>query len=400
MLQRSRWSKAVDSNAISKDEYEINLKSNIANLKERLKSKKYHSTAAKRVNISKANGKIRNLAIANFEDKIIQMAVKKIVEAIYEPKFLNNMFGFRSNKSCHKALRYLDKAICDNYTSWVLDADIKGFFDNIDHNLLMKALKMHIGDNNLLRLIKKFLKVGILEDGKYIEVDEGTTQGSILSPVLANIFIYYTLVLWTEKIKTNFKGFIGLTNHADDFIVCFQYKEEAYLYLELLRKRLKQCKLELAEEKTKLIRFGRFASQNSYNWYKRKPETFTFLGFTHICSKTRYGRFKIYRMTLSKKFKQKLSNFKEWIRASRRAPLENIMDTVKRKLIGHYNYYGITDNSYCIRKYRSKVLYLLCKWLNRRSQRRSYINKSFAQMVKQYKVPYATIKVNFFTIQV
>ena len=219
--------KATGLDKVTKDMYLMNLDENINNLVEKLKTKSYRPSPARKVNIPKANGKLRGLAIANFEDKIVQLAIKKLVEAIFEPKFTNNMFGFRPNKSCHDCLKYLTQCIEKRYTNYILDADIKGYFDNINHDLIMKGLEMHIKDTNLLRLIKRFLKAGIMEKGEYITSEYGTPQGSILSPVLANIVMYYGIILYVEKIKKTAKGYVEIINYADDMILCFQHKDEA-----------------------------------------------------------------------------------------------------------------------------------------------------------------------------
>lgn len=297
-------SKATGLDKITKDIYLMNLDENLNNLVNKLKTKSYRPSPARKVNIPKPNGKLRGLAIANFEDKIIQLAVKKIVEAIFEPKFTNNMFGFRPNKSCHDCLKYLTQCIEKKYTNYILDADIKGYFDNINHDLIMKALEMHIKDTNLLRLIKRFLKAGIMENDKLITSEYGTPQCSILSPVLANIVMYYGIILYVEKIKKAARGYIEIINYADDMILCFQHKDEAEKTYILLKERLKTLGLEFAEDKTRLIEFGRFASANCRKNGKNKPDTFDFLGFTHYCSKSQDGkRFRVKRKTSKKKFK-------------------------------------------------------------------------------------------------
>ena len=385
--------KAVGIDKITKDEYRLKLDSNLDTLIEKLKDKSYRPSPARRVNIPKANGKLRGLAIANFEDKIVQMATKKILEAIFEPKFTINMFGFRPNRGCHDALKYLNQCIMYNKVNYILDADIKGYFDNIDHDKLMKCLKMKIRDNNLLRLIKRFIKAGILENGMYIKGELGTPQGSILSPVLANIYMYYALILWFEKIKKISKGYIEIINYADDMIICFQYENEAKKIYELMKIRLKQAGLEFAEDKTRLIEFGRFAMERRNKRGLGKTETFDFLGFTHYCSKSKNGKFRVKRKTCKKKFKQKVQEYKMWIKQNRNGQLKNIIITTKKKLTGHYNYYGITDNIDGIRKYHYCINKLLFKWLNRRSQRKSYTPEQFKQMLKVFELPKPTIKV-------
>lgn len=387
--------KATGLDKITKDEYFINLEENLNSIVHRLKTMSYKPSPARRVNIPKANGKVRGLAISNFEDKIVQMAIKKIVEAIFEPKLPNNMFGFRPNKSCHDALKKITNDIQSKHTNHILDADIKGYFDNINHNKLMRCLEMHIRDRNLLRLIKRFLKAGIMEGTNYIKGEVGTPQGSILSPILANIYMYYMLVKWTENIETEMAGFISLTNYADDFIVCFQYKEDANRYLKKLRSRLNQCSLELSEEKTRLIEFGRYAITNAKK-HNTKPETFDFLGFTHYCSTAKSGFFRVKRKTSRKKFNQKVQEFEKWIKQNRNKPLKEIMITVRKKLIGHYNYYGVTDNIKMLEKYSFYVTKLIFKWLNRRSQRKSYTVESFNQMLKHYGIPEPSIKINIY----
>ena len=391
--------KATGIDHITKREYGANLEENLKQIEQKLKTMSYKPSPARKVYIPKANGKLRGLAIANFEDKIVQLAVKKIVEAIFEPKFTNNMFGFRPNRSCHDCLKYLNYCIESKYTNYILDADIKGYFDNIDHELIVKGLEMHIGDKRLIRLIRRFLKVGIMENGEHTTNEYGTPQGSILSPILANIVMYYGIILYVEKIKQQAKGFIEIINYADDNVLCFQYKNEAEQTYKILKERLKQIGLEFAEEKTRLIEFGRFTEENNKKNGKGKPETFDFLGFTHYCSKSKKtGHFRVKRKTSRKKYKQKVKEFKIWIKENRNRPLNEIMETTKKKLTGHYNYYGITDNSKSISNYAYEIRKLLMKWLNRRSQKKSYNNDGFNKMLEYYRLPLPRIKVNIYAI--
>ena len=385
--------KAVGIDKITKDEYRYNLEENLNNLVEKLKNKSYKPNPARKVNIPKANGKVRSLAIANFEDKIVQLALKKIIEAIYEPKFPDNMFGFRPNKNCHDALKQVVIDIEGHCTSYVVEADIKGYFDNINHDKLIECLKLHIKDPNILRLVRKFLKAGILDKGKFYIGEYGTPQGSILSPILANIYMYYTLIKWFEDfIKVKYGGFMSIINYADDFICCFQYKSVAELfYKELLPKRLKQASLELAEDKTRMISFGRFAIENCK---KGKPDTFDFLGFTHINAKTRKGKYIVKHKTSKKKMKAKRKEFKMWMKDNMHKPVYEIMETIKKKLIGHYNYYGINNNSKSICDYYIYVKWNTYRILNRRHQKKSMSYEIFNRIWTGFSMPIPHIKVN------
>lgn len=390
--------KATGLDKVTKQEYFTKLDKNLNNLVNRLKTMSYRPSPARKVNIPKANGKLRGLAIANFEDKIVQLAIKKIVEAIFEPKFTKNMFGFRPNLGCIDAIKYLNQCIERHYTNFILDADLKGYFDNIDHELIIRGLEMHIKDNNLIRLIKRFLKVGIIENGNYVSSEYGTPQGSILSPILANIVMYYLIILEVERIKKSAKGYIEIINYADDMVLCFQYKWEAEQTYKLLKERLNRCGLQFAEDKTRLIAFGRLAFWNYEDTKKNKPGTFDFLGFTHYCSRSKKGKFRVKRKTSKKKFKQKVQEFKVWIKENRNEPLDVIMATTARKLIGHYNYYGITDNSEALGRFAQEIYKLLYKWLNRRSQTKSYSVVEFNIMMKRFKLPRPEIKINVYAI--
>ena len=387
--------KATGLDGVTKAEYEEDLENNIEQLVKEIQNMSYKPSPAKRVFIPKANGKVRGLAIATYEDKIVQMAVKKVIEAIYEPKLLDTMYGFRPNRSCHDALKELSWTIERKKVNYVVDADIRSFFDKVDHEWLIKCLEQHIKDPRIIRLIKRFLKAGIIEKTEYKETTEGTPQGSILSPVLANIYMYYVLALWFEKkIKPNFKGESYNTIYADDFVCCFQYQNEAELFInKILPERLRKFKLEVAEDKTRLIRFGRFAKENSKNG---KVETFDFLGFTHYCGKGRNGNFRVKRKTSRKKFKAKVKEIKQWIKDNREIRATKMIELLNTKLKGDYQYYGITDNSYSLNRFKNCVNKLLWKWLNRRSQRRSYTTEEFAELLRQFPLLKPKIYVNIY----
>lgn len=375
--------KASGIDDITKAEYSENLQENIDKLVNRLKDKTFKPTPAKRVYIPKANGKMRGLAIAIYEDKIVQLALKKLIEAIYEPKFLDCMHGFRHGRGCHSAIKALNEIIMSHKVSYIIDADIKGFFDNVDHNWLIKCVEQHIKDKNVINLVNKFLKAGVIENHKCYDTKLGTPQGSILSPVLANIYMHYVLTLWFEKIvKTKFTGECYITVYADDFVCCFQRKSEAELFMnKALPERLAKFSLELAKDKTRLIEFGRFAKPNKYT---KKLDTFDFLGFTHYCSKSRNGKFRVKRKTSKKKFNAKVIEFKLWLKENRNMPIKELMENVNAKLIGHYQYFGISDNSRGIKRFETEVHKMLFKYLNRRSQRKSYNTEEFIEFKKQY----------------
>ena len=278
-------SKAVGIDKVTKDEYGKNLDRNIKDLVQRLKNKSFKPLPSLRVYIPKANGKKRPLGIASYEDKIVQMAVKKILGAIYEPRFLNCMYGFRPNRGCHEAIKEVYQRISYGKISYIVDADIKGFFDHIDHEWMMKFLEWNIQDKNLLWLIRKYLKAGIMEQGKFEPTEEGSAQGSVMSPMLANIYMHHVLTLWFKLVvKKEMQGECFLINFADDFVAGFQYKSEAERYYKELKERMEKFGLELESSKSRLIEFGRFAEQNRRAKGEHKPETFDFLGFTFYCT--------------------------------------------------------------------------------------------------------------------
>ena len=389
--------KATGLDKITKDMYLMNLDENLNKLVNKLKTKQYKPAPSRRVYIPKANGKLRSLAISNFEDKIVQMALKKVLEVIFEPRFSSNMYGFRPNMGCHDALARVVYDIEYNNTNYVLEADIKGYFDNIDHDKLINCLKEHIKDTNILILVRKLLTAGILDKDNFHVDDYGTPQGSVVSPILANIYMYYCLIRWFENdIRPNLKGFANIINYADDFICCFDDERDAMkFYKELLPARLKVAGLELAPDKTRLIEFGKYARRNTK---VGKPETFDFLGFTHYCSINKNGKFSIKHKTSRKKLNKKLIEFNVWCKENRTKPIENIMATVRRKLTGYYNYYGITDNSRSLEAFYKRCVNILLKWLNRRSQRISFTREEFNQLLKEYKIPKPSIKVNIYEV--
>jgi len=380
--------KAKGIDGVSKADYEEHLDDNLDRLVERMKRKAYKPKPARRVEIPKDNGKTRPLSIYCYEDKLVQEALRRILEAVFEPMFYEEMMGFRPKRDCHRALRKLNYMLEREYTNYVLDADIKGFFDHLDHKWIIKFVESRIKDPNIIHLIWVMLKAGIMKDYVYEETEEGSGQGSVCSPILANIYMHYVLVWWfKERIQPNARGFCGMVVYADDFVVCFQHKDEALAFYKLLGDRMEHFGLTLEKEKSRLIEFGRFAEEDSNRRNGKKPETFTFLGFTHYCSHGRNGQFRVKRKTSRKKFNKKVKEMSKDIRdmaVVQGLPIMEITVKLNQILIGYYHYYGITDNSTMLNRFRHKIEDLLYKWLNRRSQRRSLNWDGFTSLMKDF----------------
>ena len=380
--------KAKGIDGVSKADYEEHLDENLDRLVERLKRKSYKPQPARRVEIPKDNGKTRPLSIYCYEDKLVQEALRRILEAVFEPMFYEEMMGFRPNRDCHRALRKLNYMLEREYTNYVLDADIKGFFDHLDHKWIIKFVESRIKDPNIIHLIWVMLKAGIMKDFVYEETEEGSGQGSVCSPILANIYMHYVLVWWfKERIQPKAHGFCGLVVYADDFVVCFQYKDEAEMFYKLLGDRMERFGLTLEKEKSRLIEFGKWAERNRNNRGDGKPDTFTFLGFTHYCSHGKSGQFRVKRKTSKKKFNKKVKEMDKLIREMTvewGLPIKDITDKLNQILVGYYHYYGITDNSKMLGNFWHTVERLLYKWLNRRSQKRSLTWGGFYDLMKDF----------------
>ncbi len=376
--------KAVGIDKVTKKEYIEKLNLNIKDLVQRMKRMSYKPKAVRRTYIPKpGSDKKRPLGIPAFEDKIVQDLMSQILEAIYEPMFKEFSYGFRPGRSCHQAIAYLDKMLHREKVNYVVDLDIKGFFDNIDHEWLIKFIEYRIRDKVYIRYIKRFLKSGILEQGKLIRAEKGTPQGGIISPILGNIYLHFVLDDWFEKVvERQTKGYAGMVRYADDSVACFQYKEEAEKYLRSVKKRLAKFGLEVAEEKTKILEFGRFAARERRKQGKRKPETFEFLGFTHYCSTGKNGQFRAKRKTSGKKFRAKVQEMKQWLRSRMQYKVTDTIKLLNIKLVGHYRYYGITDNTEAVRRYWRIVTIMLYKTLNRRTQKNKYSYKEYYNKIR------------------
>lgn len=395
--ERMDGRKAVGIDGITKEDYSRELEKNLRELTERLKKKSYRPKPARRVEIPKENGKSRPLSIYCYEDKLVQEALRRILEAVFEPHFYEEMMGFRPGRSCHQALRKLNGMIEREKTNYILDADIQGFFDHLDHEWAVKFIESKIKDPNITRLVRRMLKAGILTEYQYEESETGSGQGSVCSPVIANIYMHYVLLWWfKEQVQPKLKGYAGIVVYADDFVVSFQYKWEAEEFYERLKHRMKHFGLTLEEEKSRLIEFGRFAEEDRKKRGEKKAETFTFLGFTHYCSKGRNGKYRVKRKTSKKKFAKKSKEIHRQIREMRNWKLKEIMSKVNQILIGYYHYYGITDNSRSLGRFYDRTQKSLYYWLNRRSQRKSYNYETFNEMLKAYPLERPHIYVNIY----
>lgn len=386
--------KAAGVDGVTKKEYEKNLVENIENLIDRMKSKSYRPKPVKRVYIEKLSGGKRPLGIPAYEDKLVQKATAKILNAIYEQDFLEFSFGFRPERSCHDALRMVNDICNRDKINYVLDTDIKGFFDNVDHEWLMKFLGHRINDPNMLRLIARFLKSGIREDGQKQETEKGTPQGGVCSPVLANIYLHYVVDIWFDrKISKQLRGESYMVRYADDIIFCFEYEYDAQRFKEELTERLEKFELELSEEKTSLVKLEDDEDDNDSGKYGR---TFDFLGFTNYMGKCRDGIKRHKVKTSSKRFNRSVRRCKEWIKANRTLPVEEFMKELNRKLVGTYNYFGVSGNSRSVSSLYYRVRRLVFKWLNRRSQRKSFNWDKFQKFLNKFKLKRPKIKVDIF----
>lgn len=379
-FHRLRKEAAPGADGVTFEDYEKNLEANLADLTRRLKHKSYRAKLVRRQYIPKENGKLRPLGIPALEDKLLQYAVAQILTAIHEADFLPCSYGYRPGSGPHEAVRALDRELFRGNYEFVVEADIKGFFDNIRHDLLLGMLKKRIGDGALLGLINKWLKAGILEKtGEVIHPQSGTPQGGIVSPVLANVYLHYVLDLWFEKrVRPGNRGASKLFRYADDFVACFANRWEAAAFQKALEERLKKFGLELALDKTKTLRFGRYGGPNNGR--------FDFLGFEFSWGRSLKGMPLVQRRTARKKLRSSVARFTEWIKGARSEKLPWLMRTLKRKYDGHANYYGVIGNSRSLAQFGFQTQRLLFKWLNRRSQKRSYSWKAFNRLLKRFGI--------------
>lgn len=393
--------KAPGVDGVTRTSYGENLGENIKNLVSRMRKQAYKPQEVRRVRIPKpGTDKTRPLGIPAYEDKLVQSVAAQILNAIYEQDFMGFSYGFRPKRSAHDALKHLNNLIENHRVNYIVDADIKGFFDHVDHKWVMEFLKERIADTNMLRLINRFLMAGVIEAGVRYDTPEGTPQGGVISPILANVYLHYVLDLWFQKVvRKHCRGSAYMVRYADDFVCCFEFEEDARKFYVSLEKRLAKFNLELATDKSQIIAFGRTAEAKANANGLPKPGTFDFLGFTHYCGKSRHGKFRVKRKTSRKKFKISVAKAKEWIKTHRHIPVPDIMEMLKRKLQGYYQYYAVTDNSDALCRYKVQIERLLFKWLNRRSQKKSCGWDKFQKLLRKYPLPRPKILVNIFDMR-
>jgi len=351
-------------------EYETGVEGRLLDLHSRVHRGAYRAQPSRRVYIEKADGRQRPLGIAALEDKIVQQAVVTILNQIYEEDFLGFSYGFRPGRSQHNALDALSYALLQKKVNYVLDADIKSFFDNLDKSWLIKFVEHRVADRRILRLIRKWLKAGVMEEGKWSEPRTGSPQGSVISPLLANTYLHYAFDLWVTAWRKKWaRGEMVIIRYADDTIAGFQYQTDADRFLQNLRDRLGKFGLELHPDKTRRIEFGRFAEQNRKRRGEGKPETFDYLGFTHISGKNRYGHFAVKRTTIRKRMRAKLEQIKQELRARMHDPVPQTGEWLRSVVQGYFNYHAVPGNLDCLGMFRGRVVRLWGRILRRRGQK-------------------------------
>ena len=387
--KRLRTDAAAGIDGVTKTEYGQDLERNLADLHERLRTGRYRHQAIRRVHIPKGEGATRPIGISTVEDKIVQDAVREVLEAIYEQDFQDCSYGFRPKRSAHDALRALDRTVRQGRANWIIEADIVSFFDSIDRKMLMEMLRSRIADEQYMRLIGKCLHVGVLDGEKYDEPGMGTTQGSVLSPLLGNVYLHTVLDLWIEReIAPRLRGKVCLIRYADDFVICFERREDAERVMTVLPKRMGRYGLTLHPEKTRLFAFGKPEDDSG-----KGPEPFDLLGFTLYWQRSRYGRWQLRCKTKRARLLRMIASVAEYCWSHRHDPIVEQHAALARRLRGHYNYFGVNGNSRSLSILARTTECVWLKALRRRSNRTRLTWKRYAEMLRRNPLPAPRIRV-------
>jgi RNA-directed DNA polymerase len=388
--RRQRKRAAVGVDGVTKQQYGEALMANLSDLHERMKTMRYRHRPLKRVYIPKGPKQSRPIGVSVFEDKIVQGALREVLEAVYEQDFLECSHGYRPNRKAHDAVRALDRAVHQGEVNWVLEADIVSFFDSLVRNKLKEMLQIRIADGSLLRLIGKCLHVGVLEGEEYHEPEEGTAQGSVLSPLLGNIYLHYALDVWFEReVKPHLQGSATLTRYADDFVIAMERGDEAQQVMAQLRQRLGQYGLTLHPEKTRLVEFSRPRAEHR----GKGPGTFDFLGFTFYWRRGRRGKWTMRCKTRHERLRRAIQAVAKWCCKHRHRPLKEQHAALEQRLRGHFNYFGVNGNLRSLVRLVEQTERNWFKWLRRRGQRRRLSWERFGPMLKRYPLPKPRIMV-------
>lgn len=389
--QRMRKDAAVGVDGITKEHYGLALEENLRGLHQRLVSKQYRHQPIRRVHIPKDGGKTRPIGISAFEDKLVQDAVREVLEAIYEQDFLDCSFGFRPGRRAHDAIRVLDQIAHRGQVSWILEADIVSFFDSLDRTKLKELLQIRVADGSLMRLIGKCLHVGVLDGAAYAESDTGTAQGSVLSPILGNIYLHYVLDLWFEhEVKPRMRGTVHLVRYADDFVMTFEQQDDAERTMAALGKRLARFGLTLHPDKTRLLPFRRPPAGQGGG---KGPATFDFLGFTLYWQRARSGRWGMMCKTRSARLRRTVQNVADWCRRHRHLPVKEQHTALTRRIQGHFNYFGVSGNFRSLLLVIEETKRAWFKWLRRRSQQKHLTWEKFGALLRRFPLPRPRITV-------
>jgi RNA-directed DNA polymerase len=388
---RLRNGAAVGVDGITKEQYGQDLEPRLKGLHERLKAKRYRHQPILRVHIPKDKGKTRPIGISATEDKIVQGALREVLEAIYEQEFLECSYGFRPGRSAHDAIRALNRAVHRGEVSWVIEADIQSYFDSVDRKALLELIRLRVADGSLLRLIGKCLHVGVLDGEEFSKPETGTAQGSVLSPLLGNIYLHHVLDVWFEReVKPRLRGRALLVRYADDLVMGFERKEDAERVMAVLGKRMARYGLTLHPEKTRLLDYRRPPSEQKVG---KGPSTFDFLGFTMHWRRTRRGRWEMWCKTRGARLRRSIKAVYDWCRSHRHWAVKDQHTALVRRVNGHYNYFGVNGNGSALSTFLRHVTKAWCKWLQRRSQKTRMKWERYTQMLGVFPLPPPLIKV-------